>query len=279
MNRSICAAIACLAILSSGISAAQEGDEAEAEEDFRGEAGAYAQYAPETFYTGWEYSYEHKILDKLPVTFTIGSDAMFIYKQTALSLPAHLVSFTADAETILPIFGLKGFYAGGGVTPSFYSDGWAFEASSFRLPCRSFLIYQPDDKWTLVGGIAVFPKLKYPVWPVFGVIYKPVKELEFNLLSENPNVVYHLNDRISLFAEGDFTYDEYEVDRGAARNVALRYEDGFAGGGIEFSFTKFARVSVTAGGIFERSLKYSDGAGKADVKGGFYTQVELTAAF
>ncbi len=250
-----------------------------AEDVFCHEADAYIGYAPETYSTGWEYSYDCKFFDKLPVTFSVGTDSMFISKKGAVSLPARLTAITADAETILPLFGLKGAYIGAGISPSFYSDSWSFEASSFRLPSRGFLIYQPDEKWTLIGGVAVFPKLKYPIWPIFGVVYKPVEELTFNLLSEEPNVTYDLNDRISLFAEGNFTYDEYEVDRGAAKNVILKYEAGSAGGGVEFKFSKFAKAALAAGGVFDRSLKYRDGNGETDLRGGFYTELRMVSEF
>ncbi len=286
MKHSPYIAIAVLALFCVNISAAEE----EAEETLQSELDSYFGYAPSrsadntegevgTYSTGWEYSYEYKFFDKVPVTFTVGNDAMFIDDSVPLSLPSRLVAISTDIEVVLPLFGLKGFYIGGGISPSFYSDGWNFEASSFRLPSRGFLIYQPDDKWTLVGGVAVFPRLKYPVWPIFGVIYKPVKELEFNLLSENPNIVYRLNDKISLFAEGEFDYDEYEVDRGAAKNVILRYEDIYMGGGIEFKFSKFTKAAVTAGGLFDRSLKYRDGTGKVDIKGGFYTEARMAVEF
>jgi len=312
MKRKLSAAIAALLFFYANVSAAGEGD---TEDDFRSEADVYIQYTHKTYSTGWEYSYEHKFfdpfdyaqgrsravrqahdasndaepsrstsearrgIDKLPVTFSMGNDCMFINKKGPVSLPAHLVAITADVETVVPLFGLKGVYIGGGISPSFYSDEWNFEASAFRLPCRGFLAYQPDDKWTFVGGAAVFPKLKYPVWPIFGVIYKPVKELTFNLVSENPNIVYLLNDRISLFAEGDFTYDEYEVDRDAAKNVILRYEDIHMGGGVEFKFSKFMKAALTAGGIFDRSFKYRDGGGGADVKSGFYTGLRMVSEF
>ncbi len=259
------------------VSSAFAGDEAE--NSFRNEAGAYIGYAPETYSTGWEYSYEHKFFDKLPVTFSIGNDVMFITKKSPVSLPAHLVVITTDIETMLPLFGLKGVYVGAGISPSFYSDNWNFEVSSFRLPSRGFVAYQPDDKWTLIGGVAVFPRLKYPVWPIFGVIYKPVKELTFNLVSEDPSIVYSLNDRVSIFAEGNYTYDEYEVDRGAAKNVILRYQDGYAGGGVEFKFSKFIKAAITAGGIFDRSMKYRDGGGKTDLRGGFYTELRMASEF
>jgi hypothetical protein len=265
-----------LALFSAGAGFAEEEP---AEDVFHHEAGVYIGYAPESYSTGWEYSYEHKFFDKLPVTFSIGNDAMFINKKGPVSLPAHLVVITTDIETMLPLFGLKGVYVGAGISPSFYSDNWSFEASSFRLPSRGFVAYQPDDKWTIVGGVAVFPRLKYPVWPIFGVIYKPVKELTFNLVSEDPSIVYSLNDKIALFAEGNYTYDEYEVDRDAAKNVILRYQDGYAGGGVEFKFSKFTKAALIAGGIFDRSLKYRDGGGKTDLRGGFYTELRMMSEF
>src|SRR3990167_3661796 len=88
--------------------------EDEAEETFQSELNSYFGYAPSrsadntegeggTYSTGWEYSYEHKFFGKLPVTFTIGNDAMFIDNSTPMDLPSHLVVMTTDVETILPL--------------------------------------------------------------------------------------------------------------------------------------------------------------------------------
>lgn len=272
MKRYICLTAALIASFLCGLAGGEE-------DGFHHEADTYIGYGPESCWTGWEYSYEHKFFEKLPVTFSVGNDVMFVNKKGPVSLPARLVVLAADIETVLPVFGLKGVYVGAGISPSFYSDGWSFEASSFRLPSRGFAVYQPDDKWTFIGGAAAFPGLKYPVWPVFGAIYRPVKELTFNLVSSDPSIVYSLNDRVSLFAEGNFTYDEYEVDRGAAKNVILRYEDTYAGGGVELRLGKFTKAALTAGGIFDRSLKYRDGGGETDLRSGFYTELRMASEF
>ena len=59
----------------------------------------------------------------------------------------------------------------------------------------------------------------------------------------------------------------------------MRYEDINIGGGIEFKFSKFAKAAVIAGGLFDRSLKYRDGGGKVDIKGGFYTEARMAVEF
>lgn len=226
-----------------------------------------------------EYSYEFKVFEELPVTFSLDTQYISIEDTVAVELPANLTGLSFDLETTLPFFNFKNTYICSGISPSFYADDWDFSASSFRIPLRSYLIYQPNDKWTFIGGLALYPDFEDELMPILGFIYQPNDKLTFNIIPDRPNITYKLDDKISLFAEGDIFNREFEVDRNQYEDVVLRYRGGRLGAGVEYKLNKYLRTSIQVGGVFNRSLKYRDNLGKVDIKDGFYSELRLQLAF
>lgn len=222
-----------------------------------------------------EYSYDFKIADKLPVELSLGTEYIGIKNTTCVSLPPHLTGLTLGIETTLPFLSFNNTYLRSKISPSFYSQDWNFDSSSFRIPFCSFLIYQPDDKWTYILGVAVYPDFQHEVLPVLGFIYKPNGKLAFNLIPEKPNITYILNDKLDVFSEFDASCNEFEVTRNNSRNVVLAYKENFLGAGLRYKFNKFAQSSISAGKVFGRSLKYGDNEGKVAIKNGLYTEFRV----
>jgi len=222
-----------------------------------------------------EYSYEFKAFEKLPVKFSLDNQYIGIENTTAVELPSRLVGLTMDIETTLPFFNLDKTYLRLGVSPSFYGEDWDFEASQFRIPSRYFLIHSPNDQWTFIAGVAVYPDFETKVWPILGFIYKPNDRLTFNIVPKRPNISYLLNEKITLFAEGGNSLGEYEVTKDNLENVVLRYKEKRLGAGIKYQANKFMETSISAGGVFNRSLKYRDSLGKVNIKDGIYTEFRI----
>jgi len=223
-----------------------------------------------------EYSYEFKVFDKLPVKFALGKQYLGIENTTAVELPAHLMGLTTDIETTLPFFGLEKTYLRLGLSPSFYGDDWDFSASDFRIPMRAFAIYLPDEQWTFLAGLAVYPDFESKVLPILGFIYKPNDRLTFNIIPKRPNISYLLNDRVTLFAEGGGSFSgEFEVDKDNLEDVVLRYKETHLGGGIKYKINPHIEGSLSMGGVFGRSLQYEDSLGKVNIKDSFYTEFRL----
>lgn len=224
-----------------------------------------------------EYGYGFKVCGKLPVKLSLDTQYIGIENTlTNVGLPAHLNGLTTDLETTLPFFKFDNTYFRLGVSPSFYDDDWNFESSSFRIPSRYFLIYRPNQRWTFIGGAAVYPDYENQILPILGFIYKPNERLVFNLVPKRPNISYMLNERATLFAEGGGAYNsEFEVSRGNAKNVVLRYKETHLGAGVKFRINKFIETSITGGGVFNRSLKYRDNQGKVSVKDGAYAEFRV----
>jgi len=221
-------------------------------------------------------SYDLKLFGKLPLLISSGINHIEINKAVPVDLPDHLIGFANDIDMILPYFDIDKTYIDLGISPSFLSDDWSFEAQTFRMPMRSFLIYQPDEKLTFLYGVAVYPYFITEVLPILGFIYKPNERLTFDIVPDNPNITYVLNDKVMIFAEGGYNLNnEFIVTRNGSKNVALSYENLHIGGGLEFKLNKSIECSFSTGGIFDHSLEYSDEAGKVNIDKCFYMQFEI----
>ncbi len=226
-----------------------------------------------------DFKYKLKLFDELPVDLSVSPGYVNINKTKALAvdLPAHLTGFCTYIQTTLPFFNLEHAYFRLGASPSFYGSNWTFEAKNFRIPSRYYAIYQPNDKWTYVGGVAVYPKYENSVLPILGFIYKASEKLVFSIVPESPNVSYALTDRMTLFVKGDGSANEFVVNRDNAQDVVLRYTQLNLGGGVRFKVNKFIQTSWSGGGVFNHALKYRDSGGKASINNGLFTEFRIEA--
>ena len=222
-----------------------------------------------------EYSYEFKAFSKLPVKFSLDNKYISIENSSGVELPAHLVGLSTDVETTLPFLGLDKTYLHLGVSPSFYGEDWDFVSSNFRIPCRSFLVYLPDEKWTFLAGVAVYPDFERQVFPILGFIYKPNERWAFNIVPKRPSISYAFNDKVTLFTEGGSSFGEYEVTKDNVKNVVIAYKELHLAAGIKYKVNSFIQSSLCAGAIFNRSLKYRDSLGKVNIKDGAYTEIRF----
>lgn len=225
--------------------------------------------------TDGEYSYDFKLLDKLPVEISLNQRYIGIENSTEIELPAHLVGLSTGIESTLPFLKFGKTHLRLGVYPAFYDDDWNFHSSSFRMPSRFLLIHKPNSLWTFILGVAVYPDFETKVWPILGFIYKPNDKLTFNIVPERPNIAYLLNDKLTIFTEGGGCYDEFEVTKDDLKNVVLQYKELHLGAGIKYRLNKFIKSSISSGWIFNRQLKYRDSLGKVNIKDGVYSEFRV----
>lgn len=223
-----------------------------------------------------EYSYQIKAFGELPVQFAVATKYIGIDNSTVVKLPARLTSFGLGVETTLPFFNLDKTYFTIGLMPSFFTDNWNFRSESFHLIQRYFMIYQPNDKLTLILGAEYSPGFKAPVSPVVGLIYKPNDRLAFNFIPPDPEISYDLNDKWTVFAQGGYLSDEYKVAQNSLKNTVLNYDEIRAGAGIRYSPNKHIETSLSVGNVFNRSIEYrQDSLGKVALKSGLYTEFRV----
>ena len=224
-----------------------------------------------------EYNYKIKLFDKIPIEFGVATKYIGINNSTVVKLPAKLTSFGMGVETTLPFFNLDKTYFTIALAPSFYSQNWNFRSDSFHLLQNYFLIYQPNEKLTLVLGANYSPGFKAPVSPIAGFIYRPNDRLTFNLIPSNPEISYDLNGKWTAFVQGGYVGDEYKVTQNGLKNVVLDYNEIRGGAGLRYSPNKHIEGSLSVGGVFNRSIEYrQDSLGKVALENGFYSEFRLS---
>jgi hypothetical protein len=223
-----------------------------------------------------EASYVVKAFGKLPIEFSLESSYLGLDNTTAIKFPGKLTGLSAGFEATIPFFKFDKTYFRFGAFPSFYTDNWNFCSSAFRIPNRYIVIHQPNDLWTFVVGVAVFPDFIDEVAPILGFIYKPNDRLLFNIVPMTPSISYKLNDKLTVFCEGGSSSGEYEVTRDQYKNVRLEYKEFHLGSGLKYKINKYVNSSVAVGGMFNRQLKYDpDSLGKVNIGNGFYSEFRI----
>lgn len=246
----------------------------------------YARYMPsrtvksmsgkvEIIETNFQYSYEFKLFDQLPIKLSLEDSQYNINESVPVDLPAHLTGVTFDFETTLPFF-FENTYFRLGASPSSLSENYTFNSSAFRMPSRYYLVYKPDEKLVLIAGVAVYPDFEDTVLPILGFIYKPNDKWLFNIIPDRPAILYFFNDKITLFGEGGgSSNEEFEVERNGEKGRVLRYKEMHVGAGIKYKINKYIEASAQAGGMFGRSLRYADDTGKVNIHNGLYTEFRM----
>jgi hypothetical protein len=183
-------------------------EEPKQEEAMPFEADTFVRYMPQRrvdamagkvgiIESGNECTYNLKAFGKLPMEFSFETNYISINNSSEVKLPSHLTSLIAGIQATLPFFGIDKTHFRIGLYPSFRSENWNARASAFRMPIHTFLIYQPDKKWTFVAGVATYPDYRDKVLPIFGFIYQPSKKLIFNIIPDNPSINYMFNDKVT----------------------------------------------------------------------------------
>jgi len=232
--------------------------------------------------TSTELGYEFKVFEKMPVEVALETQYVGIDNSTPTNLPARLTNISTKIDVTLPFF-MDKTYLRLGVSPGFFSDDWNTSSESFRIPSRSFVIYQPSKEWTFILGAAFFPRYEGSlIVPVGGLIYKPNDKLTFNLVPSEPTITYSLNDKLDLFLKGEWSSDEFAVKNNITSNdlneVVLQYKQVLYGAGIAYDICKNVNIQLSGGFVGNRALKYRDSLGKVSLKDGYYSECRVDIA-
>ncbi|MCX5709982.1 MAG: DUF6268 family outer membrane beta-barrel protein [Candidatus Omnitrophica bacterium] len=256
-------------------------------EEFKMELDTYSRFIPSTgakcqsgsvsvFDNEAEYSYDFKAFGKLPVALALATQYIGINNSTAVGLPTRLTGVNFGIETTLPFFNVKNTYFRVGVAPSFYGDNWNITSGNFRLPSRAFWIYQPNEKLTIIGGVAINVDYSEAFSPIVGFIYEPNDKLTFNLIPTRPNITYEITDKLSVLAEAGFSSGEFLVNKDGQKNTKLTYNEYHGGLGLSYDINKNINASLVGGMVMGRSLKYTpDSLGKVSIKNSPYVEFRV----
>jgi len=227
--------------------------------------------------TSTELSYAFKAFDKLPIELTLDTQYIALNDKEGMpvSLPAKLTGMGFGVDATFPFLNIDKTYFRVKLEPIFNSDDWNVNSATFRLPMQSFLIYQPNDKLTLIAGVAVTPGTQRPIFPIAGLIYKPNDRLIFNLIPSRPTISYAFTDQLSGFLEGSMSFGEYRVNRDGFKSAILSYHELHTGLGLKLKVNKYIGASLSVGRMFNRYLEYNDSMGKVGIKNGYYSEFRM----
>jgi len=257
-------------------------------EEFKHEVDAYSRFIPSAGAKSQsgsvsiidnqaEYSVDFKAFGKLPVAIGLGTRYIGVNNTTAVKLPARLTGINFGLETTLPFFNVKNTYFRMGIAPSFYGDRWNMSSRNFRLPSRAFWIYQPNEKFTAIAGVAINIDSAEAFAPIVGIIYKPNDKLLFNLIPTRPYISYQLTEKLSALAEMGFSSDEFYVTQNGRKNTRLDYNEYHGGLGFSYDFNKNISATFLGGMVMGRSLRYSpDSDGKVAIKNAPFVELQFS---
>lgn len=222
-----------------------------------------------------QWSYEYKMFDRLPLEFSMEQDYIGINNSTVVKVPSRLTGISFGLDATLPLVMTKNLYFRIGVSPSFYTDSWSMYENALRLNQRYFAIWQPNDKFTAILGMAVQPRYRNVFLPIAGIIYKPNDKWLFNLVPTRPTISYAVSDKLTFYGEYSLSGGEYVVTKDDIKGTVLQYDEQHAGLGVKYNLNKHVQGSWAVGGVFGRRLQYRESYGKINIKNGFYSEFRL----
>lgn len=220
-------------------------------------------------------------IGRLPLEWNVGYRYIDIDENLALTLPSELQSYSIGFGAKMPLMFLDwdDWFMGVDLSMTMNTDDGSYEDSAARFPTRTYLIYRPVETLFIFAGAGFTPDATDEVYPIIGFRYEPNEQWTFNFASANPSIEYDVNDKLTVMIEGAVNSDEFEVTRGADKNVVLSYDAYSAGLGFKYGLTENFEVKLSAGSEFGRKLDYEDEQGKVVLDDAFYTSVKISAEF
>ncbi len=259
------------------------------QEEFSVSIGSRHVYATDVHATDKELSVsetkfsatEEFKVGRVPLSLYLNNQHIGINEDIPLGLPTQLVATTVGLGVKVPMPFTESdlYYLGIDVLPSMYRDDWDWQSGSFRIPFRVYGIYRKSESLIWVAGAYVRPEFEDAVLPIIGLRWVPNDKWEVNMLSDEPNVTYKLNDQWSALAEMGFQNGEYEVTRGREENVILQYKSTSFGGGLKYALTENWGAKLSVGAVTGRQIRYRDNLGKVVPDAGLYTEFKLNGKF
>ena len=226
--------------------------------------------------------YQKELENGRPFYVTIGPDHYIADDSTAANIPDEFKSrgIRIGTEFDMPLVADDRYSWGWELNPTFQSaKKQSFDGETFRFNFSTFGKFKGDNDLVWVLGANVRPEYDLVVLPIFGVNYKLNDKISLNLVSDEPNIAYLLNDDTKILLEFDYTLDEFEVTDDTNKGAILQMQDFATGVGVEHSFNNNFLASVGVGGVFNRILKFQNETGKAVLDDGLYLNVKMDARF
>ena len=183
------------------------------------------------------------------------------FGDTAGPLPLHL-------QTIAGVIGIEYmrgqhvgacFYA----RPGFYTEN-DIGLNSFDVPMTfgSAIVVQKDKLYFFAGATTSFLRGRFPVLPLFGVIWRPCEKVRVMGLVPDPRIIYSPNKTLDIWVGGELGGGSFRTDGDNSiqprklSGAQVDYSDYRAGFGVTYSPSNIFSVDLGAGYSLQRSFDF-----------------------
>ena len=180
---------------------------------------------------------------------------------TGAPVPDHLQSFAA----VIGFEYMRGQHVGACfyAKPGFYTED-AIGLDSFDVPMTfgSAIVVQKDRLYFFGGATTSFLRGKFPVLPLFGVIWRPSDKLRVMGLVPDPRIVYSPTKALDIWVGGELgggsfrTDSDKDIRPSKLSGAQVDYSDYRAGIGVTYSPSNAFSLALGAGYSLQRSFDF-----------------------
>jgi hypothetical protein len=219
---------------------------------------------------------------RVPITDSLAFTTEASYKGFFFNLPQPkagtkpMIPLRSQLEEIEVGVGLRYRYSDkltlfGEVSGRIASDFVSLNSNDLGIGGKIGLRYAPcgNDSLYYILGVAAESNSNQMVIPAVGVHWEPNDRWTFNLVFPEPEVDFHLNSRITMFANAEGVGGTFRVGTNVGthslgpgvgstkfNNALLDYSEVRVGGGIRLQLLKNVRLETEAGSTVYRNFEY-----------------------
>ena len=183
------------------------------------------------------------------------------FGDTGAPVPLHLQSMAA----VIGLEYMRGQHVGACfyAKPGFYTEN-DIGLNSFDVPMTfgSAIVVQKDKLYFFAGATTSFLRGKFPVLPLFGVIWRPSDTIRVMGLVPDPRIIYSPNKTLDIWVGGELGGGSFRTDSDDSiqprklSGAQVDYSDYRAGFGVTYSPSNVFSVDLGAGYSLQRSFDF-----------------------
>ena len=206
------------------------------------------------------------------------------FGETAAPVPLHLQSIAG----VIGVEYMRGQHVGACfyARPGFYTEN-DIGLNSFDVPMTfgSAIVVQKEKLYFFAGATTSFLRGKFPVLPLFGVIWRPSDKVRVMGMVPDPRIIYSPTKTLDIWVGGELGGGSFRTDHD--RDIRPRklsgaqvdYSDYRAGFGVTYSPSSSFTVDLGAGYSLQRSFDFERAGEKYNVDAAPYFRLAVKTRF
>lgn len=198
-----------------------------------------------------------------------------------LDIPTTLYDSTVEFRHLRK-FGDGPWAMDAAVNVGYFSDFEQGSGDALRITGRGIGVYEssPQTKWLL--GVAYLNRAGASVLPIFGVIYKPTPDLDYELIFPRPRIYWRTPGSVDgdegwLYVGGEFGGGVWSITHPSSGDLDLmNYSDWRLLAGYERKITGSLSRRFELGYVFKRQLEFDSDLPDVSLDDTVFARVGLT---